>query len=407
MGSDGVDESVDGEDYGVPNVSLDQHHAQRHSKLSVTDLETSDDLAQKLYALREEHAVLQKESLIRQRLLQRSEAEADSLKREMEGLQIALMDLREENRVGALEYQRLRNAHMEDMERLKRMVTEPRKRFAEMEALVEVSEMEKREVGERLREAEGEVEELRRMLGDAREMIEKQGEGEIGTFVRSVMGRAMMCSVAVQTGPFDFVGTLEKGMARKVTFSLPGTPVEGEVGDEEKSLLMTFGGEAMDSVTRESGDGEDVKRISTASDVEPVVLQEAPLSPTSQLIGSRSVPNGDISTIVRLMVGAWLLKYNKRRSKAERRFVMVNPYTRTISWSKRDPSDEKNDGVSTVYIQSVHVEDLTDGRSRIVIIAPTREVVFECRSAAEHGIWERGLTLILQNHRGAIQRTTR
>jgi hypothetical protein len=45
----------------------------------------------------------------------------------------------------------------------------------------------------------------------------------------------------------------------------------------------------------------------------------------------------NISTIVRLMVGTYLLKYNKRRTKMDKRYVMVNPYTRTISWSAKDP----------------------------------------------------------------------
>ncbi|KAI9328863.1 hypothetical protein BDR26DRAFT_40244 [Obelidium mucronatum] len=97
------------------------------------------------------------------------------------------------------------------------------------------------------------------------------------------------------------------------------------------------------------------------------------------------------------MVGAYLLKYNRRRTKCERRFVNVNPYSRTISWSKSEPGNAGNDEVTTVYMQTVFVEDLTDGRSRIVVSAANREVVFQCSSALEHAIWERGLTLILQN----------
>ncbi|KAI9333943.1 hypothetical protein DFJ73DRAFT_780745 [Zopfochytrium polystomum] len=101
-------------------------------------------------------------------------------------------------------------------------------------------------------------------------------------------------------------------------------------------------------------------------------------------------PNSvNVGSIVRLMVGGWLKKFNRRRSKAERRFVNVNPYSRTLSWSKRDPADEQNTEVNTVYIQAVHIEDLTDGRSRIVIHAPLREIVLECNTPTEHAIWER------------------
>ncbi|KAJ3022607.1 UNVERIFIED_CONTAM: hypothetical protein HDU68_009028 [Siphonaria sp. JEL0065] len=112
-----------------------------------------------------------------------------------------------------------------------------------------------------------------------------------------------------------------------------------------------------------------------------------------------SINTTNINVIVRLMIGSHLLKYNRRRTKCEMRFVNVNPYSRTISWSKREPgSAGGGDEVTTVYMQTVFVEDLTDGRSRIVVCTPSREVCFQCGSALEHAIWERGLTLILQNH---------
>ncbi|KAJ3415265.1 hypothetical protein HDV05_005275 [Chytridiales sp. JEL 0842] len=56
----------------------------------------------------------------------------------------------------------------------------------------------------------------------------------------------------------------------------------------------------------------------------------------------------NISTIVKLMVGCWLLKYNKRMTKMERRYVMVNPYTRTVSWCKNTPANQENEDLKTV-----------------------------------------------------------
>ncbi|KAJ3066139.1 hypothetical protein HDU98_010543 [Podochytrium sp. JEL0797] len=111
----------------------------------------------------------------------------------------------------------------------------------------------------------------------------------------------------------------------------------------------------------------------------------------------------NINVIVRLMMGGTLLKYNRRRTKCEPRFVCVNPYSRTISWSKSEPGKMATHGgddeITTVYMQTVFVEDLTDGRSRIVVRAKGREVVFQCGSKGEHEVWERGLTLVLQqNH---------
>ncbi|KAJ3215211.1 hypothetical protein HDU67_000698 [Dinochytrium kinnereticum] len=393
------------DDYGISSSS------EPRSVASVSDLDAPDVAAHKLYALREEYALVKREAHLRLRRLQRSQAEADALKHEIEALNIELSDLREENRLAALEHNRLRASHAEDIERLKKLVSEPRKRFAELEAIISTSHTEKSALSERLRESTQEVDELRLMLNDARETIdgykvELESKGDISRNAvgsHQIIGTShavtpLLSSVAVQTQPYDF-GSLERGLSRRVTFSLPTTPSASNDGINFTSESVGYDGE-MEINRNGLGDGSEPIPSELFSTQGPM------LSPSNQLVASRNiVPSSDISTIVRLMVGAWLLKYNKRRSKAERRFVMVNPYTRTISWSKRDPSDEKNDGVSTVYIQSVHVEDLTDGRSRIVIIAPTREVVFECRSAAEHEIWERGLTLILQNHRGAIQRT--
>ncbi|KAI8618871.1 hypothetical protein BC830DRAFT_1216357 [Chytriomyces sp. MP71] len=111
-----------------------------------------------------------------------------------------------------------------------------------------------------------------------------------------------------------------------------------------------------------------------------------------------TVDNVNVNAIICLMTGAFLFKFNRRLTKAERRFVTVNPYIRTISWSKSEPGHARADEVATVYIQAAHVEELSDGRSRIVIKAPHREVVFQCNSAVEHAIWERGLQLVLQNN---------
>ncbi|KAJ3102108.1 hypothetical protein HK100_004422 [Physocladia obscura] len=123
--------------------------------------------------------------------------------------------------------------------------------------------------------------------------------------------------------------------------------------------------------------------------VEHVQMNAASLQIQQQ---EQEISSTNVNVIVRLMIGGFLLKYNKRRTKCERRFVNVNPYSRTISWSKVEPGVPGGDEITTVF-----VEDLTDGRSRIVIQTAHREVVFQCANVLEHAIWERGLTLILQN----------
>ncbi|KAJ3099066.1 hypothetical protein HDU97_003499 [Phlyctochytrium planicorne] len=371
----------------------------RRTITSASDMD-APDAVERFMALREEHAQLKKEAHLRLRRLQRSQSEVDALKHEIEALSVEISDLKEENRLAALEHNRLRAAHAEDLERVKKLIAEPRKKYAELESILSTSQSENFLLSDRLKESTQEVAELRQMLSDARETIEGYkvelelrsdrpfGERAPPATKPPLSTSTSTSSIAVQTLGDDF---------KKVKFSLPTSTEAAEDGVIEE--ITTSGATATELALVET---PKAGPVATTTSQEVILLN----TDENQVETPRNiVQTSDISTIVRLMVGSWLLKYNKRRSKAEKRFVMVNPYTRTISWSKRDPSDEKNDGVSTVYIQSVQVEDLTDGRSRIVIIAPTREVVFECRSAAEHAIWERGLTLILQNHRGAVQRS--
>ncbi|KAJ1568251.1 hypothetical protein HK405_003155, partial [Cladochytrium tenue] len=114
---------------------------------------------------------------------------------------------------------------------------------------------------------------------------------------------------------------------------------------------------------------------------------------TATAPASSSSPE-NVGSVVRLMVGGWLFKCNRRRTRTDLRFVSVNPYSRTLAWSKRDPTSDPNAQVNTGITKShlsldAHVEDLADGRSRIVVRAPLREIVLECSSREEHLAWER------------------
>ncbi|KAJ3319095.1 hypothetical protein HDU76_000651 [Blyttiomyces sp. JEL0837] len=123
-------------------------------------------------------------------------------------------------------------------------------------------------------------------------------------------------------------------------------------GTTSTSSNVNNGPDAIDAISSEKGAGAGVNapgnntnfNASLSESTSPSVSGGSAMGTGG--IGTLAIsPN--ISAIVKLMVGGFLKKYNKRRSKCARRFVNVNPYARTLSWSKKDPADETNTEVNT------------------------------------------------------------
>ncbi|KAJ3190850.1 hypothetical protein HK101_008315 [Irineochytrium annulatum] len=285
-----------------------------------------NDLAAKYRALHGEYNALRRETA---KKLLKAEEEIAGLTQEMESLNEEVVELRNQARADKAEGNRLRTAHAEEIERLKELLMQANKRATQGGGEVMTSGDDEKAFGDRHLAVLRENDELRlRLL--------KPG-------VRSVGIQTLLFDTCIDS----------KSLPRRVTFSLPQSPTSfnGVEGVTPSAGVLP----ANDSQDEESDD--DAKGVAVdRPDAQPSPKVDGPIAPLQQKPGdvamerspSRSAAaNPDISTIVRLMVGGYLHKYNKRRTKAERRFVMVNPYTRTISWSKRDPSDATNSNVNT------------------------------------------------------------
>jgi len=133
-------------------------------------------------------------------------------------------------------------------------------------------------------------------------------------------------------------------------------------------------------------------------------------------------PNTDprmIQAITSTMIGEYLWKYTRKAggqvsANRHRRYFWVHPYTRTLYWSDRDPS---NAGRSELRAKSVQIEAVrvvTDDnimppglhRKSLVIISPSRTVKFTCTTGQRHETWFNALSYLLlrtndENHTDA------
>ncbi|KAJ4417204.1 hypothetical protein N0V82_006326 [Gnomoniopsis sp. IMI 355080] len=123
-------------------------------------------------------------------------------------------------------------------------------------------------------------------------------------------------------------------------------------------------------------------------------------------------PNTDprmIQAITQTMIGEYLWKYTRKTGRGEmsekrhRRYFWVHPYTRTLYWSDRDPT---NAGRSELRAKSVPIEAVrvvTDDnpmppglhRKSLIIIAPGRSVKFTCTTGQRHETWFNALSYLL------------
>lgn len=116
-----------------------------------------------------------------------------------------------------------------------------------------------------------------------------------------------------------------------------------------------------------------------------------------------------IQAITQTMIGEYLWKYTRKAGRGEtsenrhRRYFWVHPYTRTLYWSDRDPSQA---GRSQLKAKSVAIEAVrvvTDDnpmppglhRKSLVIITPGRIVKFTAPTGQRHETWFNALSYLL------------
>jgi hypothetical protein len=123
-------------------------------------------------------------------------------------------------------------------------------------------------------------------------------------------------------------------------------------------------------------------------------------------------PNTDprmIQAITQTMIGEYLWKYTRKAGRGDmsstrhRRYFWVHPYTRTMYWSERDPT---NAGRAELRAKSVPIEAVrvvTDDnpmppglhRKSLVIISPGRTVKVTCTTGQRHETWFNALSYLL------------
>ncbi|KAI1372456.1 hypothetical protein F4677DRAFT_263469 [Hypoxylon crocopeplum] len=116
-----------------------------------------------------------------------------------------------------------------------------------------------------------------------------------------------------------------------------------------------------------------------------------------------------IQAITQTMIGEYLWKYTRKTGRGEmsenrhRRYFWVHPYTRTLYWSDRDPS---NAGKSELRAKSIPIEavrivaddnPMPPGlhRKSLIIISPGRTVKFTCTTGQRHETWFNALSYLL------------
>jgi hypothetical protein len=116
-----------------------------------------------------------------------------------------------------------------------------------------------------------------------------------------------------------------------------------------------------------------------------------------------------IQAITQTMIGEYLWKYTRKPGRSEtsdnrhRRYFWVHPYTRTLYWSDRDPSQagRSEHKAKSVSIDAVRV--VTDDnpmppglhRKSLIIVAPGRSIKFTAQTGQRHETWFNALSYLL------------
>lgn len=191
--------------------------------------------------------------------------------------------------------------------------------------------------------------------------------------------------------------------ARSVNPSVKGTPTP-----RQDRMDSTHGTVEVQSPTRLTARSRKSSVSSFASEVDARFQNIGGMGIDPHGFGPNTDPRM-IQAITQTMIGEYLWKYTRKAGRGEmsekrhRRYFWVHPYTRTLYWSDRDPS---NAGRSELRAKSVPIEAVrvvTDDnpmppglhRKSLVIISPGRSVKFTCTTGQRHETWFNALSYLL------------
>lgn len=116
-----------------------------------------------------------------------------------------------------------------------------------------------------------------------------------------------------------------------------------------------------------------------------------------------------INAITQTMIGEYLWKYTRKAGRGamsenrHRRYFWVHPYTRTLYWSDRDPSQAGRAELKAKSVPIEAVRVVTDDnpmppglhRKSLVIMTPGRAVKFTATTGQRHETWFNALSYLL------------
>ena len=116
-----------------------------------------------------------------------------------------------------------------------------------------------------------------------------------------------------------------------------------------------------------------------------------------------------INAITQTMIGEYLWKYTRKAGRGamsgnrHRRYFWVHPYTRTLYWSDRDPSQAGRAELKAKSVPIEAVRVVTDDnpmppglhRKSLVIMTPGRTVKFTATTGQRHETWFNALSYLL------------
>lgn len=116
-----------------------------------------------------------------------------------------------------------------------------------------------------------------------------------------------------------------------------------------------------------------------------------------------------IQAITQTMIGEYLWKYTRKTGRGEmsenrhRRYFWVHPYTRTLYWSDRDPSQAGRAELKAKSVAIEAVRVVTDDnpmppglhRKSLIILTPGRTVKFTAATGQRHETWFNALSYLL------------
>ncbi|KTW25632.1 hypothetical protein T552_03492 [Pneumocystis carinii B80] len=115
-----------------------------------------------------------------------------------------------------------------------------------------------------------------------------------------------------------------------------------------------------------------------------------------------------IRSITQTMIGEYLWKYTRKHARKELsrnrhlRFFWIHPYSRSLYWSKRNPSTSygQESYAKSAFIESVRVvydnNNYPQGihNRSIVVITPTRAIKFTAGTSTSHELWYQALSYL-------------